>query len=73
MAGVYRGPGATQSEDQQTIQALDNMARNSTRLVAMGDFNLSIAGCPPSEHIIEGILDARLAVSIFSPVETDLT
>ncbi|VDP92549.1 unnamed protein product [Echinostoma caproni] len=40
IACVYRGPGATHSEDQQTIQALDNLARNSTRLVVMGDFNL---------------------------------
>ncbi|VDP65464.1 unnamed protein product [Echinostoma caproni] len=37
---VYRGPSATHWEDQQTIQALDNLARNSTRLDVMGDFNL---------------------------------
>ncbi|VDP95043.1 unnamed protein product [Echinostoma caproni] len=40
IACVYRGPSATHSEDQQTIQALDNLARNSTRLFVMGDFNL---------------------------------
>ncbi|VDP91577.1 unnamed protein product [Echinostoma caproni] len=82
IACVYRGPSATHSEDQQTIQALDNLARKSTRLVFLGDFNLSrdvvlkairSGGCTRCEHIAGRNLDARLAVAIISPLQSDLT
>ncbi|VDP95769.1 unnamed protein product [Echinostoma caproni] len=82
IACMYRGPRATHSENQQTIQALNNLARNSTGLVIMGDFNLSkdaelkailSGGCIHCQHIAGRNLDARLAVVIIGPVQPDLT
>ncbi|VDP92180.1 unnamed protein product, partial [Echinostoma caproni] len=52
------------------VEFSDQSSRNLLLANSGRIFNVtrgSSAGCPLSEHTIEGILDARLAVSIFSP------